>query len=130
MTQNKIIILIERLLERTLDKQVVWQKWSGTDEYKLDLKSGAITVDKWNHDYQLYAEVVLYNNNGDKIDVLSANDSDNQENFELISNFHSEIRRSHYKVDETIDGLLDEIGLPGIIGKEQEKKQEEDDLPF
>lgn len=135
MIQNKLKTLVDLLYDKTVKREVIWQKTSNDAEFKLALKSGALTIDKWEHDYNNYIEVVLYNDNGDKIDVFQGTDNNNEEIeiFKFLDNFHQEVRRAHYKVDETIDGFLDEIRSEGVIGKQQEiipLPPEEDDLPF
>lgn len=129
MIPSNYIELIKRLQEKTKSKEVIWQKTSRDDEYKLDLDKGAITIDKWNPEqkYYLSVDLVMYNDKGDKIDRILANDDGSIEDFKILEQFHTEVRRAYYKVDETIKGIFAEINKDGVIGKEAEP---DEILPF
>jgi len=119
--------LVEKLLDKTQKKEVIWQKTTREDEYMLELDSGALTVDKWTPEnkYGTSVDIVIFNDRGDKIDRIEINSDD--DDFQLLDNFHSEVRRTYYKVDETFKGIMGELDSDGKIGKEEKKA---DDLPF
>jgi|WetSurMetagenome_2_1015567.scaffolds.fasta_scaffold393632_1 hypothetical protein len=120
--------LLDKLLEKTKNKEVIWQKTSREDEYKLQLDIGALTIDRWKNDKNSResVDVNFYNDRGDNIDRLYANEFDDPMNYAYLINLHTEIKRAYYKVDETLKGLLDEIKSSGKIGK----LPPESDLPF
>jgi len=120
--------LLDKLLEKTKNKEVIWQKTSREDEYKLQLEIGALTIDRWKNDKNSreFVDVNFYNDRGDNIDRLYASEFDDPMNYAYLINLHTEIKRAYYKVDETLKGLLDEINSSGKIGK----LPPESDLPF
>lgn len=129
MIPNNFKNLIEKLLNKTQKREVIWQKSSREDEYKLDLDSGALTVDKWSPEnkFNMSIDIAIYNDRGDRIDRIEVHSEENPDDFKLLDEFHSEVRRTYYKVDETFKGILTELDKEGAIGKEEKTS---DDLPF
>ncbi len=121
--------LIAKLLDKTQKKEVIWQKTSRQDEYKLELASGALTIDKWSPDnkYNMSIDIAIYNDRGDRIDRIAASEDEEHEDFKLLDEFHTEVRRAYYKVDETFKGIFDELEKDGSIGKTETPST---DLPF
>lgn len=129
MIPDNFKTLIAKLLVKTQKKEVIWQKSSREDEYKLELGSGALTVDKWSPDnkYNMSIDVAIYNDRGDRIDRIAASEEEDREDFKLLDQFHTEVRRAYYKVDETFKGIFDELEKDGAIGKTVPPSS---DLPF
>jgi hypothetical protein len=119
--------LILKLAEKTAKKQVIWNKTTRDNEYKLSLEKGALTVDRWvDQETDLDSvDLAIYNDRGDQIDRIYVNER--QEDFDLFTDFHANVRRSYYKLDETIKSIFNEISSDKVIGKE---KPPPDDLPF
>lgn len=126
MLTAKIKELISKLREKTRKDEAVWEKTSREDEFMLKLDSGAIAVDKWSDNTENNVDFSIYNENGDLIDRVLADDLNNLEEYNLINNFHSDIRRAYYKADQTIDGIFNELNKEGKIGKSNNV----DDFPF
>jgi len=128
MITDRYIKLIDKLSSKTQEKKVIWQRSSSQDEFKLELEKGAITIGKYEGDFNNAPEVFIniYNDRGDRIDVISINGSD--KHFEYINEFYSSIRRSYYKVDETIDSIFNELESDKTLGAPE--ISEDDDLPF
>lgn len=128
MIPDKYIELIEKLSSKTAQKMIVWQKTSSGGEFKLQLAVGTLTVNKYDGDFNNKPSIIvnIYNDKGDRVDVIDIEDS--MKEFGLADDFYASVRRSYYKVDETIKGFFDELDTDKIIGFGE--KEEEDDLPF
>jgi hypothetical protein len=128
MISEQYTELINKLLSKTIEKKIQWQKSSSQGEFKLQLTIGTLTINKYDESYNNSAVVTIniYNNSGDKIDTLYVEDSAPE--YKLLDSFYSSIRRSYYRVDETIQGFFSELDTDKIIG--MEGAPEEDDLPF
>lgn len=128
MIPNNFKTLIEKLLNKTRKREVIWQKTTREDEYKLDLDSGALTIDKWSPDnkFNMSIDVAIYNDRGDRIDRIEVHAEDNPDDYKILDEFHSEVRRTYYKVDETFKGIFEELDKEGEIGKINPL----DNLPF
>jgi hypothetical protein len=129
MISPKYLELVEKLSSRTEERKIIWQKSSSSGEFKLQLASGTLTIVRYEGDYNNRPFIVIniYNDRGDKIDVIEAEDSTQE--FNALEQLYSFVRRSYYRVDETIDSFFDELSTDKIIGVEG-KEEEEEDLPF
>ncbi|MBS7563579.1 hypothetical protein KHS38_04095 [Mucilaginibacter sp. Bleaf8] len=129
MLSEKYIGLIKKLFEKTKSKAAIWQKSSTQGQFQLQLSSGIVTVSKYDGDYNNNPAVFIsiYNASGDRIDTLNVESDDHE--FVLANELYSMVRRSYYKVDETIDGFFDELNSDKVIG-ETSSAPDDEDLPF
>lgn len=132
---KKIIILLR---DKTLEKKAIWNKTSGDEEYKLIIGEGSSIVvgehfGNYNHEY---IQIVIYNNQGQPVERYSNEEESEPEDNKLVWSFHKAARDSYFKVDETMESLLNEISQQDIIGEKIEPVSpapspgEDDDLPF
>lgn len=127
MIPENLTKLIQALIDKTNAKLATWGKTSRENEYKLVFESGAITTDSWIIDGNIeYVDFAIYNTYGDKIDEFMAEESN--KDFPLLKSLHNVAKRRFYNVDETINGLFDEIKSTKSIGKRTIENS--DDLPF
>ena len=126
MIEKQHKALIEKLIEKTTSKKANWVKTSRETEYKLGLKSGAITTDLWNDNGIDYADLIIRNERGDIISQLTFTKIENSIEFDLLKNLHNQARESYYKFDETIEDIFDELNSDKEVGD----KNESTDLPF
>ena len=103
--------LIEKLKHTTASKQITWSKTSRDNEFKLALAKGAITIDSWNDDESSdNIDFVILNTDGDQIERLVFSDIPKEKvYYKSLLELHTLVRRSFYKVDETIQLLLNEV---------------------
>jgi len=136
MISERLKKLIELLKEKTLSKKTIWNKTSGHGQFKLSISDGsAVTVTEWSDNYNTGYEVVIFNSNGDAIERFSTETEDtSKEEQYLIQSFHKAASDSYYKVEETMDALLNSIINQDIIGNAESPipppPGEDDDLPF
>jgi hypothetical protein len=109
--------LLEKLKAKTLNRQAIWTKTSGDDEYKLDFGKGAVTVDRWVNpgDGNEYTECVIFNEDGNKVERIAVSDTEKAE-FDTISELHLLARNAFFKTDETFKSLFKELDSDDIIG--------------
>jgi len=136
MIPEKLKQLIQLLTEKTKDKKAIWNQVSGYSQFKLSVSEGvSITISEWNEQYNSDTyEVVIYNSNGDAIQRYSSDNFTPSQDLELMKAFHKAASDQYFKVDETMDALLNSVTGQEVIGKLDVtpplSAPEEDDLPF
>jgi hypothetical protein len=138
MIPEKLKQLIVLLLDKTQKKKAIWNKVSGNNQFKLSISEGiAITINEddssWAH--RAILEVVIFNNVGDPIERYSTDNNTINEDYSLLKTFHKAASDQYYKVEETMDALLNSITSQEVIGKidndqKVDASDEDDDLPF
>jgi len=133
MINDKLRQLIELLTKKTKNKEALWNKASGDNQFKLLLPEGiVVTVGVYPGDYnnpESY-NVSVYNSNGNVIQRYNTDNDTSEVDFELMKEFHQSASDAYYKVDETFDALLKSVNSQGVIGTLDKEKPEVDDLPF
>lgn len=144
MKPTNYLELVKMLLLKSEKREVIWQIIL-EDEFKLTLKSGAITISK-NWDFKEEAYIIifrLYNISGDKIYEFWAYsnlplelDAPDELNYDILQKLHAIARSSYYKVEETIENIVKEINNNTEVGLKEKPKESDDpnsdlsDLPF
>lgn len=108
MEYNKFLSLIDLLRSKTEKRVVIWQQIT-ENSFKLELKTGAITILK---DFDPFGnlefiEIKIYNIEGNAI--VSDRHDRSEADFSIFEAFYNSIIASYYKVDETIKGIIDEL---------------------
>lgn len=110
--------LIEKLKQKTTSKQAIWTKTSRDNEFKLELQKGAITTDWFDDGSQIkWIDLIIYNDTGDVIDRIAFS-SEEGADYAYVLDLHSMANRAYFKVDETIQGIFNELDSDKIVGKE------------
>lgn len=131
---EKIKELVAALISRSIEKQAVWNKTNSVNEFKIVLSNdSALTVDSWFNESENEDsyDLTIYNTRGDMIIRYAYTYKDYVE-FQLLKNLHNAAREAYYKVDETLDKMLQEVLFKSTIGDSTPKQAEEEDdnLPF
>ena len=125
----KIKTLIDKLLLKTSKKETKWERVGKSDQFILSLNTGKVSVDKLiSARGRLIFNFAVLNSSGDIILNLKVGEPENASelaDYNSLKNFHAEIVKCFFKVDETIESLLGETEKEGEIGKTID-----DDLPF
>ena len=139
MIPEKLKQIITLLKDKTLSKKAIWNNASGGEQYKLLTGGGSsivVTLLYGNYNAEYY-EVAVYNTDGQAVEIYSSEAENDHDDLMLIKSFHKAARDSYYKVDETMDSLLEELSKQDIIGEKETiippptfSSPEEDDLPF
>ncbi len=127
--EDKIKGLIADLTQKTKNKETKWERVGRSEQFTLTLDNGMVSIDKFvTKNGNIIYQLSIVNGNGDKIFSMNGIKKDGffpePTNYDILKEFHEEVSRAYFKVDETIDGLLNEVQKEGEIGKEG------DDLPF
>jgi hypothetical protein len=128
--------LIDKLIEKTNNKQAIWKK-TPSSEFRLDFKSGVITTDIWTEEYSDVVNMTIYNDDGEKIDQLTFCDARDRNDYDILIRLYQTVKRNYLKVDETIGGMLRELSSEEPIGNNDIKENKNvsepdgfDDIPF
>lgn len=116
--QLKQLILL--LTEKTKNKQAIWNKVSGNNQFRLSISEGvAITIDEWHEQYggEVAYEVAIVNFNGDAIQRYFSDNQTPADDFDLLKTFHKSASDQFFKVEETLNALLNSVKGQDVIGK-------------
>lgn len=140
MIPEKLKQILTLLKDKTIDKKAIWNKTSGEEQYKLLIGGGSsVVVSLLYGNYNAeYFEVTIFNTLGQAVEIYSTESESENDDAVLMRTFHKAARDSYYKVDETMDSLLEELSKQDIIGKIEIAPPalpptgfaEDDDLPF
>lgn len=130
--EPKIKSLIDNLLSKTKKRETKWDRIGKSDQFILFLDTAKISIDKLlTNRGNLVYKFSIINADGDNILNINGVKDENRpfniddSNYELLKEFHEEIKKAYFKVDETLDGLLGEVLKDGEIGNEDPES-----LPF
>jgi len=124
MMNDKVRTLIEKLLEKTLQKSVKWDQTSRTSEFFLALPSGQVTTDKWEaDDNEEYIDLAIYNNAAIKIEYIRA--SRGNLDYAILEPFYSAVYSAFYMVDETLDEMLQTLESDKVAGEQKKGPHEQ-----
>ncbi|RYE13018.1 MAG: hypothetical protein EOP34_09715 [Rickettsiales bacterium] len=140
MIPEKLKQLIILLTDKTQKKKAIWDKASGNNQFKLSISDSGIAVtineDDSNWNRGTIYEVTVFNSSGYPIERFASDDNSNHEDFGLLKAFHKAASDQYYKVEETMDAILNSITNQEIIGKLDNSKNinfkddDDVDLPF
>lgn len=108
---NKII---ETLTYGTETKKIEWERTNREKELMTRFGSGAITIDKWpsiddsTGEPCNRADITFLSKEGEIIDRFVFDDS-SSEDYRQLMTLHDAARRSHLKIDATLEEILHEI---------------------
>ena len=124
--EPQIKTLVDSLCAKTKDNKARWERTGSGDQFLLNLENGKLFIDKLVLKIGgLAYKIAITNANGEVIYNLSAKKLDSPPSsvtfvgdYQILKDLHDTVKRSYFKVDETINGLIKEIEKPGDIGKE------------
>ena len=111
--------IIDGLVKSTKAKKITWFKTSTQNEFKANLPSGSVSV--WvDQPEDIFAtritlasipkaDFVIYNHNGDEVHKVQVNNRGSVE-YDEIYGLHGLAKQSYLRSDETISGLLNDLG--------------------
>lgn len=138
MIPERLKKIVTLLKDKTLQKKAIWNKTSGQDEYKLIIGEGSSIVVSFDYgsynSENAYITISIYNSVGEMVERYDNENEQDGDSDALAWSFHKTVRDSYYKVDETMENLLEEISKQDIVGTKEESivitPQDEEDLPF
>lgn len=112
---DNYIRIIQELLSRTQARKISWEPTNYKDQFKVNVGTGSITFDytdpESNYDEEIpIYEVDFFNSNGLEIARVEAHDG-TSEHYQLLDHLWEAVQDSYYKKRETIDSMLEDLGL-------------------
>lgn len=125
MSESKAQEIINKLFEKTKQKKAIWDVTSSEEQFVLNLGNSSITIEKWydEHDFSEYYTIIMRGDNGQIVYHLTPSNSEFDETYEQLKKLFEIVNSSYYKIDETLDDILEKLSSNNIIGKK-------DTLPF
>jgi len=108
--------LIQLLQNKTENKEAIWSRTSGDNEFKIEINNSTITTDMWADSDTIYYDFAILNENGDVVERISVNDNFRFEEYQILSRLYDIVKNTYFKVDETIDNILLELNSNKKIG--------------
>lgn len=121
MIKEKYETLIRKLFEATGEGKIEWEETSSKNEYLTKIGNSAVSIgfydpdDLTNSFYyspsgaapELFYYLSIFNSDGKLIDNETMKESD--PDFETMKTLYQEVRRAYYKVDKTLDDILNNL---------------------
>jgi hypothetical protein len=108
-TKYKQIIAL--LIRKTENGRAIWRETSAKQQFSTKLESGTILIepafDK-SENSKIFILSIL-NDTGDRVFSLTVSPLKEKGDFNLVARLYDTIQRKHFKVDETLDSILDEL---------------------
>ena len=105
MENQKIDLIIEKLIEQTKSGKLQWKKTSNTYTYLLALKDSSISLTNNPFGYGFICD--FRNSNGEVVESISVIPT--EPSYGKIKELFDNINRKHLKTDETIDSILEQL---------------------
>ncbi|MGH7451480.1 MAG: hypothetical protein ACREAE_03170 [Nitrosopumilaceae archaeon] len=103
--------IIALLIRKTEAGRAKWRETSVKQQFSTKLESGTILIepalDKTGNVTVFILSIL--NDTGDRVFSLTVSPLKEKDDFSLVSRLYDTIQRKHYKVDETLDSILDEL---------------------
>lgn len=118
---EKNIAILQKLYELTKSREKKWSPTNIIDQYAINIGKGKITIDynrpseigipnpfATDYDYR----VIFYNENGTAVDKLEMNALNiSKPEYKLLASLWKEVEDSYHGKQETIDSMLEELGI-------------------
>ena len=130
---QKVKELMLRLIEKTDEGNAFWSKTSGNNSFQIVFPNGAVTISQGFDGYnqEEWFNFSLFNNNGESIYNISSTDTDSTPGeLDIVSQLFNSVLSSYYKVDITIDSILEIIDSNATVGNRDINTSNDDGLPF
>lgn len=123
MMDQQTQAIISALIEKTEQKQAIWNAGNLNCEYQLVLEKALITIAlKFDSNLDNMYEFTIYNENGSIVEMY--NQSYGQDYYGLLGALYQVVDRTVLKKDITKQSILDQLKGSGVLGKE------DDSIPF
>ncbi|MDR1346889.1 MAG: hypothetical protein LBJ63_00440 [Prevotellaceae bacterium] len=104
---NLILSIIEKLIEKSKAKKVLWEKTSG-DGFMARLKNSSIVIDNYGVMFRYY-EFRLFDKDGNTLYYIKVNNDNNEDSFNLLCELSNAAKCAYYKTDEILTDILKEL---------------------
>lgn len=117
---ERIKKIIETLTYGTKTKKIEWERTNRENEFMTRFGNGAITIGHWvgvddsSGEPSNRTDIAILSKTGESIDRFIF-DSGDAQGYRDLMNLHDAARRSHLRIDATLDEILNEIEVK--VGK-------------
>ena len=102
--------LMEKLIKKTKSKDIEWRESTySPNSFETHFLKGYITVRLLESQFGTIVDLLIYNNSGNEVLSNSYSEEFDHENYLLLRELYDLAKSSFYKIDETIEGILDEL---------------------
>ena len=121
MIKDKYDIIITKLMDATGKGTVVWEKTSSNDEFQVKLGANAVTISYYDPS-DWVANLVIGSNelskkescslsiiNSEGVIIDNETIEKGERGYERLKTLYDEARRKYFKVDETLDDILNTL---------------------
>lgn len=119
---DNIIQIINALIQKNTNRETIWVKTSGANEYKMQLNNATLTIDMWasvlGDDFY---EISIYNGTGERIEHFQTSKNGDSYDFELLKKLYESTVDTYLKKGETINDILSQLNEEGIVGNHNKK---------
>ena len=127
MNEKKIEELVLKLIEKTNNKEAIWNTTSRDNEFILNFeKGGSITVDNWEQNGGHLIDLNIRSEKGLSIYSVVYEDSEDLEKYNFLKKLHQAARDFYFNVEDALDDIFKDVNSNKIIGKTDES----DKLPW
>lgn len=111
MIDPKYKEIIDKLISRTRQKKISWEKTERDAEFKTVLGSSTVTTDHWLLETgNMCVDLALWNRNEDIAGRIAYENNDKEgEDYKSLMELYNLVKDSYYLVDETFDEILSKL---------------------
>lgn len=120
---DNIIQIVNALIQKNANRETVWAKTSGENEYKMQLNNATLTIDMWRIEGEEHYDIGIYNGRGEQIDYFHISESEYSKayEFELLKKLYESTVDVYFRKGETINDILSQLNEEGIVGNHNKK---------
>jgi hypothetical protein len=127
--------VINGLLQKSVSKEVIWDVTTDTNIFVVYFENSSFSLHRHSNYNDSWFSVDIIDNKGDKIDGFVVSSEDDGDEWNTMDELFSIARRSALSIDNTIQGMLNELSKNGTIGQKRMKDNTidngfRDDIPF
>lgn len=116
--------IVNILIKKNANRETIWTKTSGENEYKIQLNNATLTIDMWGGiEGEEHYDITIYNGRGEQIDYFNISESEYSKayEFELLKKLYESTVDVYFRKGETINDILSQLNEEGIVGNHNKK---------
>lgn len=120
---DNIIQIAKILINKNINRETIWTKTSGENEYKMHLNNATLTIDMWEDEDGENYEITIYNDKGDEIEGYHSMENDflNIDRFHTLKKLYETTVDAYFKKGEVMNDILSQLSEEGIVGNHNKK---------
>ena len=126
MIPDTIDQIISKLIEKTSDGKALWQRGERESEYVLRFRTGTVSIDHYKNAFDKVIDFTVCNVDGQQVDYFEISKKENERDYNDLKKLYDVVYAKDFKIDETIEGILNELDSDGIVGLERSSAKKAD----